>query len=292
MTDHDVTFRDGRTLKVSEGGDPTGTPVLTHHGMPGGRLLDPIALAAAQRQGIRLIGYDRPGYGGSTRNEGRNIADCAADVRAIADALGIRRLGVWGVSGGGPHAAACAGLLTGLVGAVGVVASSAPWGAPGLDYFAGMGEDNVDDTKLFFEDRAAARAKCETDREALLAADRDAMTESLRSLLAPVDAALIGGELGEFLAEQMKAGLAPGPDGWWDDGVAELSDWGFGLTQITTPVLVMHGRHDRFVPFAHGEWLAANIHDAEAKLYDDEGHLSLLTNHMDELNDWLLERMR
>jgi pimeloyl-ACP methyl ester carboxylesterase len=292
MTDHNVTTRDGRTLKVTEDGDPAGMPVLTHHGMPGSGLLDPMALAAARRQGIRLIGYDRPGYGDSSRHEGRNIADCAADVRAIADALGIRRLGVWGISGGGPHAAACAGLLTGLVPAVGVVASSAPWGAPGLDYFAGMGEDNVDDTKLFFEDRAAARAKTETDRQELLSADIDAMIESMRSLLAPVDAAQLTGELGAFMAEQMKRGLAPGADGWWDDGVADLTDWGFGLTQITTPVLVMHGRHDRFVPFAHGEWLAANIPGAEARLYEDDGHLSLLANHMEELNDWLLERMR
>jgi pimeloyl-ACP methyl ester carboxylesterase len=88
-----------------------------------------------------------------------------------------------------------------------------------------------------------------------------------------------------------KLALAPGADGWWDDGAATLRDWGFGLSQIRTPVLLMHGRHDRFVPFSHGEWLAANIPGVEARLFDDEGHLSLTVNRLDEVYDWLLERM-
>ena len=92
----------------------------------------------AERQGIRVISYDRPGYGGSTRQPGRTVADCATDVRTIADGLAIERLAVWGISGGGPHAIACAALLGDLVPAVAVLASSAPWGAEGLDYFAGM----------------------------------------------------------------------------------------------------------------------------------------------------------
>ena len=291
MSERDVLTRDGRTVRIVEAGDAGGVPVLCHHGTPGSRLLDPVDVARAERRGIRLVGYDRPGYAGSSRHAGRNVADCAGDVRAIADALGIRRLAVWGVSGGGPHAAACAALLANLVPAVAMLASIAPHGAPGLDYFAGMGELNVEDTKLLLEDRTAARAKCEADREETLAGDVDEMLTMLRSLLAPVDAAALSGELGAFILESTKLGLEPGADGWWDDGVADIGDWGFGLSQIRTPVLLMHGRQDRFVPFSHGEWLAGAIPGVEARLFDEDGHISLPVNHLDEVYDWLLERM-
>jgi pimeloyl-ACP methyl ester carboxylesterase len=292
VTDHDITTRDGRRLRISEDGDRTGVPVIILHGMPGSRLLEPTDVARATRRGIRLISYDRPGYGGSDRLPGRNVADCAADVRAVADALGIRRLAVWGVSGGGPHAAACAALLAGLVPAVAVLASSAPYGAPGLDYFAGMGEMNVEDTKLALSDPAAARRKMDAERDEMLAGDAAAMIDSMRSLIAPVDAEALSGEIGTYLHQHIQIALADSGDGWWDDGEAELADWGFGLTQIQTPVLVMHGREDRFVPVAHGEWLAQAIPGAEARISDTDGHISLLVNHLDEMYDWLLERTR
>jgi pimeloyl-ACP methyl ester carboxylesterase len=199
---------------------------------------------------------------------------------------------VWGISGGGPHAAACAALLEDLVPAVAALGSVAPWGAPGLNYFDGMGESNVEELKLYLKDPAAARASSAEQRRGLLEADLEAMMNEFQSLLAPVDVEAMGRELGAHLLAQMKEGLAPSDDGWWDDGQAHLADWGFGLTQIRTPVLVVHGRHDRFVPFAHGEWLARAIPDAEPRLYEDEGHISLLVHRIDEIEDWLLAHVR
>src|SRR5579862_5117750 len=138
--DHLVSTDDGRVLQVLECAAADGPPVLTLHGSPGSRLQFERDVQRAERMGIRLLSYDRPGYGGSSRDEGRSVADCATDIRAIAGALGIERLAVWGISGGGPHAVACAALLGDLVPAVAVLAAAAPWGASGLDYFAGMGE--------------------------------------------------------------------------------------------------------------------------------------------------------
>lgn len=290
-SEHLVAVKDGRALQVLERGDRDGKPVLVHNGTPNSRLLYEPGVRLAERQGIRLISYDRPGYGGSTPQPGRTVADCAQDVRAIAAGLGIERLAIWGISGGGPHALACAALLPDLVAAVGVLASFAPWGADGLDYFAGMGERNVEDMRLFFEDRVAARAKCEQDRLEFLEVSAEQLHEGLKTLLSPVDAAVLTGAFAQYLLDCMRSGLAPGVEGWWEDDVAFLEPWGFDFGSIRTPVLLYHGRQDRFVPFGHGEWLAGQIPGVQAQLTHDDGHLTLTERHLEHIHAWLLERL-
>ena len=122
--DRIVDTADGRRLAVEEDGDSSGVPVLVHNGTPNSRLLYKHHVADAAARGIRLISYDRPGYGGSTPAPGRTVADCADDVRAICAALKIDRLATWGVSGGGPHVLACAALLPDLVVAAASLASA------------------------------------------------------------------------------------------------------------------------------------------------------------------------
>lgn len=289
--EHRVAAGNGRVLRVLERGHPDGKPVVVHNGTPNSRLMYDPDVRLAERQGIRLISYDRPGYGGSTAQPDRTVADCAHDVRAIAAALGIGRLAVWGISGGGPHALACAALLPDLVSAAGVLASLAPWGADGLDYFAGMGELNADDTRLLLEDRPAARAKCEQDRLEYLELSAEQLHDRLKTLLSPVDAAVLTGELAQYLVDCTQSGLAPGAEGWWEDEVAFLEPWGFRLESIRTPVLLHHGRQDRFVPFGHGEWLAGRIPGVQAELTDDDGHLTLTERHLGQIHTWLLERL-
>ena len=285
-----VRTPDGRTLAVEESGDPAGRPVLVHMGTPNSRhLYGPNVLDAAAR-GLRLISYDRPGYGGSSPQPGRTVADCAGDVRAICAELGIDRLATWGISGGGPHVLACAALLPDLVTAAASLASPAPYGAEGLDYFAGMGQDNVDDTRLFLTDEAAARAKTDTDREELLATSPEDAAKAIESLLTPTDAAALRGELAEYLTYSSQDGLAPGSQGWFDDNCM-ARPWGFDLAGITVPVLLLHGRQDMFVPFGHGEWLAAHIPGVEARLLDDDGHLTLMQNRVPEVHAWLSEHL-
>jgi pimeloyl-ACP methyl ester carboxylesterase len=290
MTQRTVTAPDGRTLAVEEAGDPAGRPVLVHHGTPNSRhIFAPVAADAAAR-GLRLIAYDRPGYGGSTPQPSRAVADCAADVRAICAGLGISRLAMWGISGGGPHLLACAALLPGLVTAAASLASLAPSDADGLDWFDGMGQDNADDFKLHQTDSEAARAKLETEREETMAASGEDLAGLLKTLLTPVDAAALTGEFAEYLAWTGREGLAPGSQGWWDDGEAFGRPWGFELSAIEVPVLLMHGRQDQFVPFGHGRWLAERIPGVEARLLDDDGHLTLLTDRIGEVHAWLAER--
>jgi pimeloyl-ACP methyl ester carboxylesterase len=259
-------------------------------GTPNSRLLYGPNVTDAAEHGLRLISYDRPGYGGSTPQPGRTVADCAADVRAICAELGIDRIATWGVSGGGPHVLACAALLPDLVTAAASLASLAPYGAEGLDYFAGMGQENVDDTRLFFTDEAASREKTEKDREEVLATPPEDAAKGMESLLTPTDAAALIGELAEWLVASEQEALAPGIEGWWEDNCM-VRPWEFDLAAIAVPVLLLHGRQDMFVPFSHGEWLAAHIPGVEARLLDDDGHLTLLQNRMPEVHAWLSVRM-
>jgi pimeloyl-ACP methyl ester carboxylesterase len=291
MQEHKIETLDGRTLIVEDDGDPRGRPVLVHLGTPNSRHLYGPNVTDAAARGLRLISWDRPGYGGSTPQPGRAVADVAADARAICEALGTGPVAMWGISGGGPHVLACAALLPDLVVAAASLASPAPYPADGLDWFAGMGQENVDDFRLMLTDEAAARAKVAEEREEMITATADDLASQLPTLLTPTDAAVLTGAVAEYLVYSARDGLAPGSEGFWDDSWAICQPWGFDVADISVPVLVMHGREDRFVPFGHGEWLAAHIPGVEARLLDHDGHLTLLAHRIGEVHSWLAEHL-
>src|SRR5437762_1013180 len=139
----DLKLSDGRTLHCYDSGDAGGLTVFWHHGSPNtGAPPEPLFPAAAER-GIRWISCDRPGYMASTPRPGRDVASVAADVASVADALGVGEFAVMGHSGGGPHALACAALLPERVLAVAAGSGLAPFGADGLDWFAGLTADGA-----------------------------------------------------------------------------------------------------------------------------------------------------
>jgi pimeloyl-ACP methyl ester carboxylesterase len=282
-----IQVEDGRDLCVGVAGDDFERTVLIHCGTPNSRLLFDGWVDDAAARGIRLISYDRPGYGGSTPQPGHSVADAAADVRAIAEDLGIERLGVWGFSGGGPYTLACAALLPDLVTGAAIVGSLAPRDAPGLDYFTGMGEDNVEGIQLYLADPEAARKRARTEWEEAISVTPGTLLESWKTLLSDVDAAVLTGEVASYVVRCTRAGLAPGVQGWWDDGVAHMAPWGFEFDSIRVPVQVWHGRHDRFVPFQHGQWLAEHVPGAEPHLSDTDGHLTLLVTRFADIHEWL-----
>ena len=263
--------------------------MLYQHGTPGCGLLYRRVLEDAARHGIRLLGYDRPGYGGSSRHLGRTVADVAHDVEAIADALGLDRLATWGISGGGPHALACAALLPGRVVAAASLASPAPYDAEGIDWLAGMGDANVVEFDAALGGETALRPMLEQEAAAFLAGGPEGLRDGMASLLSDVDAAVLDDELAEHLYDSMAAGLAPGIHGWLDDDLAFVMPWQVDLGTISTPVLVRQGREDRFVPPGHADWLAARVPGAELRLTAEDGHLTLYERRIPEVHAWLLE---
>jgi pimeloyl-ACP methyl ester carboxylesterase len=132
----------GRFLEVDVSGPDGGIPLVVHHGTPGERSQYPPFAEAAAARGLRYVSYSRPGYGGSSRRPDRAVADCAADTAAILAHLGADRCYTVGGSGGGPHALACAALLDDRVLACATLAGVGPFGAEGLDFLAGMGQEN------------------------------------------------------------------------------------------------------------------------------------------------------
>lgn len=288
-TVRDVRTADGRTLRTYEAGDPDGLLVLVHHGTPCSGVLAPWWAQDAAAKGIRLVGYDRPGYAGSDRHPGRSVADVAADAVAIADALGAGRFATWGVSGGGPHALACAALLPDRVVAAATLASVAPYGADGLDWFAGMGQDNLDEFGAALEGEAPLREYLAAASAGLVAAPPGALADEMRSLLPAVDVAALTGPVGEFSQEWLVGGQRGGYEGWLDDDLAFARDWGFALSDIRVPVLLLQGRHDLMVPFAHGEWLAGQIPTAQPRLTDEDGHMTLIAD-LAPVHGWLVQQ--
>ena len=249
-----------RELEVVEGGDPAGAPVVVHHGTPGAAVLHPQWEAIAAAGGLRLVGYSRPGYGFSTRDRGRAVAAAAPDVAALADALGFDRFLTFGFSGGGPHALACAALLPDRVVAAAALGSAAPYGAPGLDFFDGMGEGNVEEFTIVLDGgEDAIRPRTEEEAAGMRDATQEQLVEAMAPFLTDADAEEMRGPIGATLLRQFQHGMSVSADGWVDDDVAFVRPWGFEPADIRVPVLLWQGRQDAMVPFGHGEWLARRI---------------------------------
>jgi pimeloyl-ACP methyl ester carboxylesterase len=157
LSSFSLTLSEGRSLDVSVSGPDQGTPLVFHHGTPSERTQYPPFAQAAAGRGLRLVSYSRPGYGGSSRQLGRVVADCAAETLAIVEQLGADRFYTAGWSGGGPHALACAALLGDRVLACATIAGVGPFGAPGLDFLEGMGRNNQEESGAALAGRHSCR---------------------------------------------------------------------------------------------------------------------------------------
>jgi pimeloyl-ACP methyl ester carboxylesterase len=264
----EVTSPDGRLIRYCRYGPADGAPLLMHSGSPGTRWKRPALAEAIDQCGLHLVVPDRPGYGGSTRQPGRTVADAAADARLLAAAQGWTSFAVAGNSGGGPHALACAALLPGLVTCCAVGGGISP---PETTGPLSPDPDNPRRNKTSW---LAARGED---------AVRPGLEQAGRDIMARVEA---GGP--EFPPEP---GQPPGPpalgdpdamarlratftdstDGWVDDNIAFAQPWGFALDAITVPVGLWWGSQDR-AGRQHADWLLAHLPTATGREYAG-GHI-------------------
>lgn len=266
---------DGRRLGYAEFGDPGGDVVLWFHGTPGGRRQLPIVgRRAAEKLGLRVVLVERAGAGLSSAHRYDRIGDWASDMAHVADALGAEKLGVVGLSGGGPYALACAGMpaLRDRVAAVAVLGVVTPSVGP---------------------DATASGA-------ITLARQLSAVTSALRKPFAAVTAGLLTPVIP--LAHLAYSGLAAAmPDGdkrvfanpeieaMFIDDIVQVThgrfqallddarlfgrDWGFRLAEVNVPVRWWHGDADSIISLADAQAAAEHLPDVDLLLMPDESHL-------------------
>jgi len=284
--DH-VRLPDGRRLDMRVSGPADGVPLVFHHGTPGAATPVRALERAAHERGLRLVTTSRPGYGDSSRQRGRVVVDVVADTAAVLAAIGTERCLIAGWSGGGPHALAC-GARLGAAAAVLVIAGVAPYGAEGLDWMAGMGQENIVEFSAAVHGEDELRSYLLQQREQLKDITAADVASSLETLLPDVDRAVLTGEFAEDMAASFREAVRVGAEGWLDDDLAFASPWGFGLEEISVPVMIWQGSADLMVPFSHGQWLASHLPAASAHLQQGEGHLSVGLGALDRMLDELV----
>jgi pimeloyl-ACP methyl ester carboxylesterase len=255
-----ISAPDGRRLAVDCLGAPDGIAVFLLHGTPGSRRGPRPRAGVLYRLGIKLVCYDRPGYGGSDPQPGRSVADAAADVRTIADRLGLGTFSVVGRSGGAPHALACAALLDDRVETVAALVSVAPPDAPDLDWYSGM--TNTNTAEYGWAEDTGAVAAALTERAKKIRDDPEFLLKYLWAELTPHDRRVVGEvAIQKLLSETYAEALKQGAEGWIQDVLAMRKPWGFNPAKIKVPAMIWHGLDDVFSPVSHARWLAEHIRD-------------------------------
>ena len=276
-----LTLRDGRRIGYSEFGAGSGAPVFYCHGFPGSRLEAGIAQEALSRGGVRLIAVDRPGYGLSDFQRGRRIGDWPQDVTSVADALGIRRFAIMGVSGGGPYATACAARLPDRVTATGIVC-----GLARTDLRELRGRMNpLARASFAFAGRCPRTARFSVG---LLGMALRSHPRWILALLAPHAhssdrAVLADPRVQSVLMDSYREAYRAGGRGPAYDLTLYARPWEFSPREIRVPFCVWHGEQDTTVPAEMGRWYEREVTGCRAKYFADEGHFSLPVNRMDEI---------
>lgn len=270
-----LKLRDGRTLGYAEYGDRDGKPVFGCHGTPGSRLDRHPDDEIAATLGVRLIGIDRPGYGLSSFQRGRRLLDWPDDVAQLADALGIRQFAVLGVSGGGPHAAACAYKIPQRLTRVALVSSVCQIDVPGV--FAGMAEINRQSFALVRRIPWPVLRIIYARQVRAILRNPEQFAERLATQLPAVDRAILArpdvkGLFMQSLAEAYRSGSRGHA---WEDKMVIGRPWRFRPQAITAEVHLWHGEADVLAPVAMGRYLAEAIPNCTARFLPGEGHVSL-----------------
>ena len=267
--DGSVALPDGRRLAYCDWGDPDGVPVVLFHGAPGSRRFHPDEQVTAAA-GVRLVTFDRPGFGASDRLEGRSLLDTAPDVAALADHLGLDRFAVVGVSAGGPHALACSVVLRDRLQNVAVASTPGP-----LSEVPGAWAALPERMRI-----AAERARVDPPgavRGVVRYMQRYAAEPATYLQGGPrADRAVISDPpRREMLLADVAEALRPGAEGFADDMVGLWRPWGFRLDEVPRGVHVWHGAEDtRGAP--DFECLAARFPGAHATVWPDQGHYGVV----------------
>lgn len=283
-----MQLSDGRRLDVYLAGEESGTPVVFHHGTPSSGMPSTGFATAFTERGLRYVAWSRPGYGDSSRQEGRAVAAVAADVAEVLDQLGVDRAYTIGWSGGGPHAMATVALLPDRMLGGASIAGVAPYPAEGIDWMEGMGPENVEEFNASLEGAEALIRFKERAWPVWRAVTAEQIADAFGGLIDDVDRGSLTDTFADDLAGSTREGLRNGYWGWFDDDMAFCHPWGFSLEEMRVPFHIWQGSHDRMVPYVHAQWLAAHVGSACPHLHPEHGHLSLAVDSLGRILDELI----
>lgn len=285
-----LKLTDGRFFEFFDNGIASTSAVIFHHGTPAHASLWSPWLDLAARKGVRAISYSRAGYGISDRNPGRTVLSNNDDIRQLLDSFGISDFVAIGWSGGGPHAIANA-VMSGCRGVI-TLASVGKYGAPDLDFLAGMGPENEVEFGETLKGEAAIAAWMEENAPAFREVTAEEMRDALGGLIGDADKKALEGPIADDYATATRKGLAVSFDGWIDDDIAFVQDWGFELSSINQPVLLWQGDQDFMVPHAHSYWLEKHIPTSTLHFVPGHGHVSLIADYKDAILEQAQELLK
>lgn len=274
-------LRDGRTLDLLDNHHKSDSAVLFHHGTPGNSTSWREWIEELSGGQMRAIAASRPGYGQSDRHQGRKVVDVVDDLSQVLDQCEVTKFVSVGWSGGGPHALAmsldkrCAGVIT--------LAGVGQYGQPDLDFLSGMGPENIEEFGVSLKGEGPLRDWMNANAVGMQHVTGAGLREAFGGLIGKADKEVLDGDFAEEMAAGMRRALSHGFDGWIDDDLAFVQEWGFDLGAINIPVLLWQGDDDLMVPHSHSRWLASKIPTAQLNFIPDNGHISLIVKHRDEI---------
>ena len=289
MIEKSITLPDGRLLGYGLYGNPLGIPILDFHGIPGSRCEAALIASSLKRDDLCFIGFDRPGYGISTPKRNYKIIDIPADVAALVDHLNLQRFIALGFSGGGPFALACAAQMPERLAATGVVSGVGP-SEVGSD---GMHDSNKKKFNLAQRMPALARMMLQAGFTNLRR-HPDQLGLQLNKLWQQMPEAdqkvLQHEDFSQGIMDITLDAIRQTVTGWVDEEILMTRPWQFNLADLQAENLFLwHGEKDRNVPISMAKATAERIPGCQAKFLPDEGHLSLLYNHGEEIISTLVK---
>lgn len=286
--DRHITLPDGRKLSYSEYGAAHGVPLFGFHGTPGSRFMFRLVHEPARRLGIRVIAPERPGFGLSTFQHNRTLADWAVDVAMLAGQLGLRRFGVAGISGGGPYAAACAALLPGRVTAAGLISPVGPLRAP--EGPQSIGSARYMTFRLLPRATPAMQGAFSIGRLLFLHAP-DSTYSFIRNRASGSDRRILQRpEIRRNLLDGVSEGLRPGIRGTIQEMRIFCQPWKIPFAAVNAPVTLWQGTLDRNVPVPASLRLAHLIPGCDLHYIEGAGHYWIF-DHIEEVLEAILAKM-
>jgi pimeloyl-ACP methyl ester carboxylesterase len=238
------------------------------------------------RLDARVLVFDRPGYGASTRLPGHGIAAVADDAAELLDHFGLEHVHVIGGSGGGPHVLALAALHPNRVRAATIVVGVAPLEEPDIQGLIGLNRAGWNAARegwqAMFDLLAPVRSQIVVDPLGQLRSIMDSAPESDRAVMDDPDWQRV-------LQEDVTEALRPGAEGWTDEALALIRVWDFDPEEARCSVTWWHGEHDANAPITAVRRLVSRMREVDLRVWGDAGHLEPFLRH-DEILGELLSR--